>query len=338
MTELNPPGFLQNRTDHPARELRGSISDMIATPGICNVNDWTVTQRGAGADMSVDISGGSGYVFGSEAANQGYYHCVNDATIVNKTVGASSGTQARKDIVVARVYDSFYSGATNLWQFEVIAGAFGTGTEPAVPANSYKIATIDIAISAASILTANITMRTQRYSLDGVPVFVANQTARDALTLFDGLQVYRLDTHLIETYNGTKWFVPFVPVVTSNPGAVGPTVGTTELVLVTAPSVTVDGTTEVEVSFCWYNVAQTVGTDSFFIRLVDGPTAGSGTNIATWFLNPSTSTGGGNIRTVVTPLAGAHTYTARLYRNAGTGTATLQSASGVTITVKPFRA
>jgi hypothetical protein len=38
------------------------------------------------------------------------------------------------------------------------------------------------------------------------PVAVRSQAERDAtLTPFDGLQVYRLDTHLVETYNGTVW-------------------------------------------------------------------------------------------------------------------------------------
>lgn len=281
MTELNPPGFLQNRADHPARELRSAISGLIATPGIVSVGDWVVTQRGAGANMSVDIAGGSGYIAGTENVNQGFYHCVSDATIVNKAVGASSGTQARKDIVVARVYDQFYSGATNLWQFEVIAGTFGSGAEPAVPANSYKVATIDIAINAASIINANITPRTQQYSVNHVPVFVANQAARDALVLFDGLQVYRLDLHLVETYNSALalWFggawTAYAATLTAS--VTNPNLGTTGFI---AAAYTKTGRT-----INWRFLAQTggtgiaVGSGTYSVLLPVAPAASGGDTI-----------------------------------------------------------
>jgi hypothetical protein len=77
------------------------------------------------------------------------------------------------------------------------------------------------------------------------------------------------------------------------------------------------------VMFSWYNVTLTVATDSFKILLYDGPTAGSGTNVAQWLLTIAANGGSGVTRAILTPSAASHTYTARLVRNSGTGTATL---------------
>ena len=122
MTEINPPGFLQNRTDHPARVLRGMLSGMIANGGTLESGAWLVSQRSAGANMSVDIAGGQGYIQGTEDPNQAYYYCLSDTTVVNKTIAAADGSLSRIDLVIARVRDTQYSGATNAWTFEVVTG------------------------------------------------------------------------------------------------------------------------------------------------------------------------------------------------------------------------
>lgn len=109
-----------------------------------------------------------------------------------------------------------------------------------------------------------------------------------------------------------------VATLTTQSASVGPTTTTTELTLVTSGSVTFDGTTLAEVSFSWYNMSQTVSTDVFFVRLYDGST-----QVAQWFSDISANGGGGNMRAVLTPTAGAHTFTARLVRSSGTGTGSM---------------
>lgn len=157
MTELNPPGFMQNRTDHTARVMRGAISGLIVTQGVLTAADWVVTQRGAGANMSVDVGGGQGFVLGTEATTQGFYHCVADSTAVNVVITAAHASLARKDAIIARVYDAFYSGASNLWAFEVVTGtASGSPAVPTLPANSYLCAVVNVAALASSITNANI--------------------------------------------------------------------------------------------------------------------------------------------------------------------------------------
>jgi hypothetical protein len=129
-----------------------------------------------------------------------------------------------------------------------------------------------------------------------------------------------LNAHVRDNMNFLKSGVVASTTVTAN---VGPTSSTTELVVASAPAVTFDGTTQVEVMFSWYNVTLTVATDSFKILLYDGPTAGSGTNVAQWLLTIAANGGSGVTRAILTPSAASHTYTARLVRNSGTGTATL---------------
>lgn len=159
MTALNPPGFLQNRSDHTARELRGMISALVNSPGIIGVNDFLVAQRAAGANMSVDIAGGQAFVLGTDDPNQGYYHCLSDSTPTNVTVTASHATLNRIDLVIARVYDSAYiGGALNQWGFEVTVGTpAASPVAPIAPADSMILAQIYVGASVVNVLNANLT-------------------------------------------------------------------------------------------------------------------------------------------------------------------------------------
>jgi len=157
MAELNPPGFLQNRTDHSARILRKSIGVFIESEGIVTDTDWLVSERAAGVAMSVDIAVGQAYIEGTEATNQGFYYCLSEA-VVNKTIAASHASLNRIDIVIARVYDAFYSGASSLWTFEVVTGTpHASPVAPALPDNSLLLATIAVDATVTTIVDADIT-------------------------------------------------------------------------------------------------------------------------------------------------------------------------------------
>ena len=119
------------------------------------------------------------------------------------------------------------------------------------------------------------------------------------------------------------------PPVTSTSGSAA-TSGVADLVVLTLGSITGDGTTEVEVEYDCYNSVGTVATDSFFVSIWDGATAGSGTKIAEKLieLNGQLNSGGLHVRAVDTPAAGSHTYTARIQRNSGTGTLVIAAAAG----------
>lgn len=109
-----------------------------------------VTQRGAGANMSVDVAAGSCVIAGTSAPNQGKYLCRSTAT-ENVIVPSPSGPGTRIDIIVATVKDSEVSGLDDGFFIEL-----HEDTE-LVPINSVPLATVAVTSNAVEITNANIT-------------------------------------------------------------------------------------------------------------------------------------------------------------------------------------
>jgi len=155
MTERNPPSWLQAGT-HPAEHDRLSTSATWKAEGIVGQNDLAVSAKATPA-MSVNVAAGAAIVAGDEDPYQGHYHLVNDAT-KSVTVTTADGTNPRIDLIVARVYDSAYSGADDEWALECIAGTpSGSPSAPATPDNALVLAQISVAAGATSITSGNIT-------------------------------------------------------------------------------------------------------------------------------------------------------------------------------------
>lgn len=203
MAVINPPTWMQNRTDHTAQGDRMILSSLI-NPGVVGASDLQVLAQTT-ANMTVRVTAGRCFILGSENTYQGSYHCFNDAT-VNLTVTAASATLPRKDIVVARVYDAFYSGVQNLWALEVIAGTPAAApTEPAVPDNTLKLASIDVAANATAINTSNIVDRRilVTSALNSGTLAVTSSTRPGSP--FPGMEIYETDTGIKRIWTGTKW-------------------------------------------------------------------------------------------------------------------------------------
>jgi hypothetical protein len=118
-------------------------------------------------------------------------------------------------------------------------------------------------------------------------------------------------------------FPEFDTVLTANSAAIS----TVETTLATLSSFTVDGSTEVELAFSFYNFSATVVNDTFFLRMYDGATMLHQDLVV--FAGASTGNSGGKtIRTRFTPSAGAHaSVTVKYVRNGGSGTSTLSAGS-----------
>lgn len=154
-------------------------------------------------NMSVDVLAGHGWIDGTEGANQGTYHVYNDAT-KNLVISAAHATLARKDLVVAKVQDAAYSGATNAWALAVVTGTpAGSPAEPAVPANAIVLALVDVAALAATITNANITDRRRRASALG-GTGVCTSATRPAAP-YEGQVIYETDTDKAYVYSGSAW-------------------------------------------------------------------------------------------------------------------------------------
>ena len=229
MTVRSVPIFLQAGS-HPAEETRLMLGGMLGTVtgsfaggvasadpahGVVRPGDFAVTQNGT-PNMSVNVAAGGAFIRGTQNANQGAYHVWNDGT-VNLPISAADVTNGRRDLVIAQVRDSAYSGADDDARITVV-----TGTPAAVPAdpslasfpNALVLARIAVAAGASSILTANITdLRPVANQVGKIPTFNTSALATAAIpSPVDG-QAYYLNLGTADEgpywFNGTNYRRPW---------------------------------------------------------------------------------------------------------------------------------
>ena len=168
MTEIQPAHFTDGAC-HTAVGDRQVTTSLVCGEGVAiganGGGDLAVTQRGAGANMSVDVASGNAFIEGTEVGWQGMYHVSNDGT-VNLTVAAADPTDDRIDLVVARVRDASYSGTDRDWLLAVVTGtASPAPAPPALPDNSLLLATLSVGAGATSVVNADITDERVPYTL-----------------------------------------------------------------------------------------------------------------------------------------------------------------------------
>lgn len=151
---LTAPLFLQEG-EYSARITRQLLS-IIGTEGV--IDGLTVSERAAGANMSVDVAAGKAIIDGDDQSNQYRYLAANEA-IVNLVVATADPSNPRIDRVVLEVRDTNAGGATgDDANLRVIEGTpAGAPTAPAIPDTAISLATIAVAAAATSIVNANIT-------------------------------------------------------------------------------------------------------------------------------------------------------------------------------------
>lgn len=206
MVEINPAAFLQNRTDHSALVTRTLADALTNGSAVVGVNDLKVSQHAAGANMSVDVAGGICFIEGTESATQGAYCCRSDGTATNVTLAASNATLPRIDLIVAKVQDAFYSGATNAWSIVAVTGtAAASPVAPSAPANSLILAQVSVGANVTTIVTANISDKRliasgRLYTGD----FTCTSTTRPAVP-WTGLTIFETDTRNRYVWDGSTW-------------------------------------------------------------------------------------------------------------------------------------
>jgi hypothetical protein len=224
MTVVTIASFLQAAA-HPAHDVRRMVMSMFAgrggvVPRTATFTDLKVTQRGAGANMSVDVAEGSCLVTGTESTYQGLYHAENQG-VQNVTIAAADATNARRDMIVARIKDTEYGVAvTDAFSIETVAGTpSGTPADPTIPENCIVLARVAVAASATSITNANITDLRNGYPAVTGSAVIGNQVKAVALggvvpclaafrptkALYAGQVIYETDTGFLLVYNGTTW-------------------------------------------------------------------------------------------------------------------------------------
>lgn len=137
------------------------------------------------------------------AANGPYRGALEAATEV--PTAAAPGSNSRIDVIWSRMQDSTAGvptpDATSGEEYGVTSGeAAVSPVKPAIPVGAIELATATVAAGATATNGAGVTItNTARQTVArGARVPVRDQAERDGLTVFKGLEVYRLDTGAVE--------------------------------------------------------------------------------------------------------------------------------------------
>lgn len=285
MTEVNPPGFMQNvGATHTAEIMREAFNALVgggqtvgstqrARGGLNpNLGLKMAVAQASSPNMSVDVGSGHAMIPGTENAKQAIYSCFNDGT-KNFAISASDPSLPRIDLVVAKVEDTAYSGITNAWSIAVVTGIPASSpAAPTAPANSVTLAQIAVGAGVTSIVTANITDTRPWMVASGGILPVRSLAERDALLgVYEGFAVWRQDTDYLNIWNGTSWthYGRFsdATIATSQTSS---STGYTDLATI-GPSVTLDTGTGAEVTIASY-VSNSGGNHSYTSFAISGAT------------------------------------------------------------------
>jgi hypothetical protein len=161
---VNKPVWMQatggdTALQYSAQELRAVLEGMFKTEGILPAVGATackVTQRGAGANFSVDIAPGHALITGDDVAGQGMYLVKVSAT-ENLVTPTAPGSGTRVHRVVLQIRDKLHLGTWTTYDcVPVLLQDTGSGT-PATPNSALSLALVSIAAAQANVSNANIT-------------------------------------------------------------------------------------------------------------------------------------------------------------------------------------
>lgn len=160
--------FIESLSTTHAHDFRRFYRAMGALPGVSSGFSLNVTQRAAGANMSVDVAPGFALVPGTEFASLNDVWPVASDAITNVAIAGANPTNPRRDAIVLRVQDPEISGATAAKTISVVTGtpAASPVLQP-LPTNSMLLADVRVNAAATSVVNANITDRRTRMAFPG---------------------------------------------------------------------------------------------------------------------------------------------------------------------------
>lgn len=228
------PGVGDPDIEYAGVDDRALIRNLFHDEGVFDTvfGSLRVTQRGAGANMSVDVAAGSAFIFGDDVSEQGMYLVTSDA-VENATIPAPPGAGTRTHRVVAQVRDKLHNSAdwsTYEWTIDVLEDT-GSGT-PATPDSAISLATVSVAAAQTSVTDSHIAdTRTQACLITSkYPIVTADADRPD--NPFESELIWRLNKNCYEVYDGSEWreittrgdtgsawtsYTPTLTATTSNP-------------------------------------------------------------------------------------------------------------------------
>ncbi len=156
---IEDPLFLQALT-YSAAEWR-TLTEAVAGEGVVDMltGGLQVTQRGLGANETVDVAPGLAVITGDGQANQGRY-VDRSNTVVNVPIAAAPATDARIDLIVLQIEDAAVTGTGNRGNIYPVVGTVAVSpVAPAVPNTAIPLAEVLRNAGDTSVSTARITDR-----------------------------------------------------------------------------------------------------------------------------------------------------------------------------------
>ncbi len=159
---LATQGGIGSTPGYDAIDLRRMIEGLHGDrQGVLDAVGWKVTERAAGATMTVDVAAQTGMarVNGGSVTAQGAYVVAPHATVISLDVPASNATNPRVDSVYLTVRDNAHDGAGFTDAGAVLlAGTATAGATldnrtgaPAAPTSSVRLADVLVAANATSV-------------------------------------------------------------------------------------------------------------------------------------------------------------------------------------------
>lgn len=147
---------------------------------------------------------------GQKAALEGAYIGASKA-VVSVDIAAAPGTagQSRIDVVYVMQRDANSTtspdGVTQ-GEVGVITGTAAVSpAKPSIPVGAVEVGTVTVPYGATATTGCTVSTTCSWTAPLGAPIPVRSLAERNALTAYESLRVWRLDTHTIEQYSGTAW-------------------------------------------------------------------------------------------------------------------------------------
>lgn len=164
---MRQPIVLENAsgTDRPnAEELRRWIADLFTggafASGVMGATHLKVSQRAAGANVSVDVAAGTVWVACTTDVLAGPYWGHNDA-VVNVPLAAADPTNPRRDLIYVQFHDNAEdAGGSNTVSLHVLQGTpAGSPADPSTAGleNFHVLARVTVNAADTTIVDADIT-------------------------------------------------------------------------------------------------------------------------------------------------------------------------------------
>jgi hypothetical protein len=204
----NKPFAVGDGTEYSAKDARRVIFQNLGQ-GVLAPTDYAVSQRAAGANMSVDVAAGEALIEGDTTSDQGRYYCRETAT-TNVSITAADGSNPRIDRVVLEILDNdedssgAYKGRIRTVDGTPTAAATLTNLNGAatVPDDSLLLANVLIAAGDTSITDAEIDTNVGNIRAVALPRLTlpyCRMYANAAYSMANGFDFVQFDTEHYDT-------------------------------------------------------------------------------------------------------------------------------------------